>query len=58
MPDATQPVAGTLSATVRRACQRTDCHYFQRTDCPDHARTEELGVVASFDYRKEPPAHG
>lgn len=53
-----QPVAGSLSAIVQRACQESDCPHYQSRDCPEHASTEDLGVVASFDLRKEPAAHG
>lgn len=52
MTDATQPVAGSLTAVVQRACKQADCPHFQTVTCPDHARTENLGVVASFDYRE------
>lgn len=52
MPDTIQPVAGSLAAVVQRACQQRDCPHYQTVDCPDHARTEDLGTVASFDYRK------
>ena len=52
-----QPVAGSLSAVVRRACQQPQCRHFQSADCPEHARVEDLGTIASFDHRKEPP-HG
>lgn len=58
MAEATQPVAGELTAVVHRACQHPNCPHYQSADCPDHARTEDLGVVASFDYRKGAPAHG
>jgi hypothetical protein len=53
-----QPVAGSLSAVVMRACQRPGCPHFLSRDCPDHAHAEDLGVIASFDLRKEPAAHG
>lgn len=55
MSETFQPVAGSLAAVVRRACQQQNCPHFQSADCPDHTRTEDLGVVASFDTRKEKP---
>lgn len=58
MPDTSQPVAGSLSAVVHRACQQPDCPHFQSAECPDHARTEDLGVIASFDYSKGAPTNG
>lgn len=58
MTDTFQPVAGSLSAVVQRACRVQDCPHYLTIDCPDHARTENLGVVASFDNREKPDAKG
>lgn len=58
MAEATQPVAGSLSAIVQRACQQPDCPHFLSRECPDHAKAEDLGVIASFDHRKEGVQHG
>lgn len=58
MADALQPVAGSLSAVVQRACQERDCPHYLRGDCPEHAKTEDLGVIASFDHRTEDAPHG
>jgi hypothetical protein len=53
MTESIQPVAGSLSAVVLRACQEPNCPHFQHTDCPDHARREDHGIVAAFDHRTE-----
>lgn len=53
MTESIQPVAGNLSAVVLRACQHPECPHFQRTDCPEHAQRQDLGVVASFDHHRE-----
>lgn len=57
MPEAAQPVAGSLAAVVRRACRVAECAHFGRADCPEHAWTEDLGVIASFDHRTQEMAH-
>lgn len=49
-----QPVAGSLSAVVLHACREPGCPHIGEIDCPAHVTKEDLGVVASFDYRKEP----
>lgn len=53
MAESIQPVAGTLTAVVLRACQEQDCPHYLSRDCPEHAAQQDLGVVASFDYRRE-----
>jgi hypothetical protein len=59
MTESVQPVAGSLSAIVQRACQQPNCPCFGQRDCPDHSRTEDLGVIASFDNRKpQDTTHG
>lgn len=52
MTDAAQPVAGSLSATVLRACADPTCQHRGTINCPTHVRTEDLGEIASFDYRE------
>jgi hypothetical protein len=51
MTDAAQPVAGSLSATVLRACTDPQCPHRGTVTCPQHARTEDLGEIASLDIR-------
>jgi hypothetical protein len=59
MTESIQPVAGSLSAIVQRACQEPACPQFGQRDCPEHSRVEDLGVVASFDHRQaRDQAHG
>lgn len=48
MTDTAQPIAGSLSAVVIRACREATCPHYLKLDCPEHARREDLGVVASF----------
>lgn len=47
--NAPQPSAGSLAAVVKRACRVVECPNRLSIDCPEHARSEDLGVVASFD---------
>jgi hypothetical protein len=51
-----QPVAGSLQAVVLRACRQPTCPHYQQTDCPNHSRREDLGIVASFDHRDKDAA--
>ena len=43
---ATQPATLTLEAVVLRACRTEGCPHYLKVDCPEHARREDLGVVA------------
>lgn len=52
MTDAAQPVAGSLTATVFRACAEPNCQFRGKVDCPEHVIVENLGEVASFDLRE------
>jgi hypothetical protein len=52
MTESTQPQSGSLSAIVQRACREPECPHYLKLDCPDHARQEDLGVVATFGPQK------
>jgi hypothetical protein len=43
-----QPTAGSLSAILQHACHTAGCAGFETVDCPTHAYSEDLGVIATF----------
>jgi hypothetical protein len=53
MSESSQATSGELRMVVHRACHEPGCPNLLKLDCPDHARSEDKGVVVTFGQHAE-----